>query len=108
VQPILKILLHCATNNFLPATTEIIYLAAIYSKDLTIMVQIHVYLLGYDTTHPDNIHMKLGCTAYKQIFLLDTVHTLHICKALSYTLTGTIPEETSVMKRGYMYPQVGM
>jgi hypothetical protein len=106
VHPTLKILLHCATNNFHPATTENIYLAAIYTKDLTLMVQIHVYLLGYDTTHPDNIRVKLGCTAYK-IFLLDTVHTLHICKALSYTVTGTIPEETSVMKKGYMDPQEG-
>jgi len=66
------------------------------------------YLLDYDTTHPDNIHMKLGCTAHKQIFLLDTVHTLHICRASSSILTGTILEETSVMKRGYMYPQEGM
>jgi len=65
------------------------------------------YLLGYDTTHPDNIQAKLGYTAHK-ILLLDTVHTLHICKALSSTLTDTIPEETLVMKRGYMYPQEGM
>jgi len=65
------------------------------------------YLLGYDATHPDNIHVKLECTAHKQIFLLDTVHTLHIYKALSSTLTDTT-EETSVMKRAYMYPQEGM
>jgi len=63
VHPKLKILLHC-TTNFLPATTENIYLAAIYTKDLTLMVQIHVLSSGlwHHTTWQHSREVRMHST----------------------------------------------